>query len=223
MSFSQEWDQLYKKNAHMSIWPWSDLIAYVMRYARPCAVNCRVLELGCGAGANIPFFQSLGVRYHSIEGSATIVRTVRERFPEYAGTIMVGDFTKSIPFEGQFDMIIDRSALPHNPTGAIRQTLERLYDVLKPGGYYIGIDWFSTEFTEFAYGEPSGDDYTRHNLTSGKLAETGVVHFSDKQHLLELFHEFIFVVLEHKKVFREIPADAYVLASWNFVAMKPAQ
>jgi len=51
---------------------------------------------------------------------------------------------------------------------------------------------------------------------------TGVVHFADKQHLLVLFHKFIFVVLEHKKVFREIPSGGYVLASWNFVAMKPA-
>ena len=60
MSFSNEWDESYKKNTHLSIWPWSDLVSYVMRYARPeNPKNCNVLELGCGAGANIDFFKWL--------------------------------------------------------------------------------------------------------------------------------------------------------------------
>ena len=51
--FSIEWDQRYKENLQMSIWPWSDLVSAVMRLRLPAST--RVLELGCGAGANIPF------------------------------------------------------------------------------------------------------------------------------------------------------------------------
>jgi hypothetical protein len=56
MSFSSEWDECYKASTHMSIWPWSDIVSYVLRYACPVDPSvCRVLELGCGVGANIPF------------------------------------------------------------------------------------------------------------------------------------------------------------------------
>ena len=43
----------YKEKLQMSIWPWSDLVTAVMRLRLPAST--RVLELGCGAGANIPF------------------------------------------------------------------------------------------------------------------------------------------------------------------------
>ena len=59
MTFSQEWDNRFKENKNISIWPWSDLVSFVMRYAKPSNPQFRVLELGCGAGANIPFFLSL--------------------------------------------------------------------------------------------------------------------------------------------------------------------
>jgi len=57
----------------------SDLISYVMRYARPSGKGCRVLELGCGAGANIPFFKSLGAEYFGIEGSGAVVEMLLKK------------------------------------------------------------------------------------------------------------------------------------------------
>lgn len=56
MSFDANWERLYGDQAQMSKWPWSDLVTYVMRYSDVRKPNFRVLELGCGSGANIPFF-----------------------------------------------------------------------------------------------------------------------------------------------------------------------
>ena len=58
MSFSQEWEQRYAENTHMSIWPWSDVVSLVHRHCKPLisAGGGECLELGCGAGAPIyPF------------------------------------------------------------------------------------------------------------------------------------------------------------------------
>ena len=57
MSFSEEWNHAYEKNTNLSTWPWSDLVSYVKRFTK-LDKNSKVLELGCGAGANIPFFLS---------------------------------------------------------------------------------------------------------------------------------------------------------------------
>lgn len=58
MGFSTEWEQTYKSNAQLSVWPWSEVISLTHRF---CDLNkdLIVLELGCGAGANIPYFMSL--------------------------------------------------------------------------------------------------------------------------------------------------------------------
>ena len=93
--FSKEWDKRYKENTHMSIWPWSDLVSFVMSNL-PQKENFNVLELGCGAGANIPFFKSIGANYYAIEGSASIVENLHNKYPQFKDNIIVGDFTKDI-------------------------------------------------------------------------------------------------------------------------------
>ena len=204
----------------MSVWPWTDLISFVMRYSRPTGPSFRVLELGCGAGANIPFFNSIGVDYCAIEGSPTIVAKLHERFPALKEKIKTGDFTSEIPFEGNFELIFDRASLAHNNVEAIRRCIELARGRLPVGGKYIGIDWFSTAHTEFPKGQPGGDRFTRDGYEGGQFGHVGQVHFSDQEHLTGLFRGFEFKVLEHKVISRKIPADDHVLAVWNFVVEK---
>jgi SAM-dependent methyltransferase len=218
MSFSTAWDERYRANTQLSVWPWSDLVSYVMRYARPSGRETAVLELGCGAGANIPFFKELGVRYYAVEGSPAIVERLRERFPDLKDNIVVGDFTQEIPLEGRFDLVADRSSLTHNSDSAIRNCLSLLRARLKEGGSYIGIDWFSTAHSDFRAGKAAEDPYTRRDFESGQFAKVGRVHFSDRAHLEDLFKGFSIETLEHKIVERKIPDVAHVFASWNLVA-----
>jgi len=220
MGFLKEWDQQYRANAQMSIWPWSDLVSYVMRYAAPKAAPFKVLELGCGAGANIPFFRHLGVDYYAIEGSEFIVGKLRESFSEYESRIVIGDFTVDIPFEGPFDLVVDRASLTHSTESGIRNALKMVRVRMKPGAKYIGIDWFSTEHSDSTKGSAPGEENTRVNLTEGQFSGLGGVHFSDRQHLLDLFSGFRMEIMEHKVVRKVIPSDTHVFASWNFVAVK---
>lgn len=220
MSFSTEWDKLYSENNHMSIWPWSDLVSYVMRYSKPKRNNFRVLELGCGAGANISFFKSLGADYYAIEGSPTITEKLKKQYPEYASNLVCGDFTKELPFDGEFDLIIDRASITHNDTIAIKRTLNLVNKKLKNEGKFIGIDWFSTVYSEYKNGEQAEDVNTRKNFSTGSFANTGRVHFSDEMHLKKLFSDFIIERLEHKTIDHTIPKDDLVFASWNLVAVK---
>lgn len=221
MTFSPEWDQLYRESAHMSIWPWSDLVSYVHRYAKPQNGYQRVLELGCGAGANIPFFIKLGVDYSTVEGSPAIVEQLQGHYPTLREKIRVGDFTREYPFPGPFDLIVDRSSLIHNTTEGMRNGLKLAFDKLRPGGKFIGIDWFSSAHGSATLGRPA-DSHTRSGIDSGHLAGTGNVHFCDRENLEELLQYAGFRIerLEHKQYDLAIPTSER-LAWWNFVAIKP--
>jgi len=222
MAFAREWEDIYRQGAQLSVWPWSDLVSYVMRYARPKPA-CRILELGFGAGANIPFFLSLGVSYFGTEGSSTAVAKVLERYARMSDFhVACCDFTKSIPFDGPFDLIVDRSALTHNNLASIRECLHRLQTYMRPGAKFIGIDWFSTANSEFQAGREFGDYFTRRGYESGQFKAVGAVHFFDKAHLTEMLVQGGFEVerLEYKQSDVLVPQGQGRMAWWNFVAVR---
>jgi SAM-dependent methyltransferase len=219
MTFSKVWDKTYKEGAQMSVWPWSDLISHVMRHARPTGVRFRVLEVGCGAGANIPFFLELGVEYYGIDGSPAIIKNLQKRFPKLKKRLIAGDFTRSLYFKGPFDLVVDRSSITHNATAAVKKTLRMIREHLAPGGKYVGIDWFSTLDGDYPEGRPAGDANTK-TFTNGRFSRVGRIHFSDRRHLERLFADFQIISLEHKIVKRFLPRGAGDLAFWNLVAAR---
>lgn len=220
MSFSAEWDARYSENTHLSVWPWSDLVSYFHRYAKPFNADTKVLEIGFGAGANIPFFRARGVDYSGIEGSQAIYSRVCESFPELKNKLYLGDFL-SFDFPEKYDVIVDRASMTHNSTSAIRKGLKHLSNSLISGGKYIGIDWFSTSHSDYPLGDVV-DEFTKFNIPEGQFVGVGNVHFSTREHILELFSEARFRVtrLEHKQSISEIPNAGHLFASWNLVAEK---
>lgn len=222
MSFSTEWEERYAASTHLSVWPWSDVVSLVHRHCKPLiASGGRVLELGCGAGANIPLFRALGIDYHGIDGSPTIVQQLLGRFPDLKQSIVQADFTVDQPFLVDFDLVLDRASLTHNNTESIRRALNIAFKYLVPGGIFIGVDWFSRNHTDAYAGDSVDDDYTRINHTTGQFTGVGKVHFSDEAHLRKLFKKFEIVFMEEKLTRRHEPQDNYQFASWNIVAKKP--
>jgi SAM-dependent methyltransferase len=220
MSFSKEWDEAFKSDTHLSIYPWTDLVSYVMRYAKPLLNNnCNVLELGCGAGANIEFLNSLGVNYHAIEGSIDIVDKLKIKFPLLSDKIINDDFTKSIPFNTMFDIVVDRAALTHNTTVSIQQALSLISKRMHKGSIYIGIDWFSCNHSDYLSSNDVVDSFTRNNFQKGSFRNLGNCHFSTKNHLIELFDKFHITVLE-EKIIKNLIDEKNTFASFNFIATK---
>ena len=220
MSFSAQWDEVYRAGSNLSIWPWSELVSYMHRYAKPFTAGTKVLEIGFGAGANIPFFLSIGVDYYGIEGSDSIAARVRERYPDLKDRLITGDFIHH-NYQDTYDLVVDRSSMTHNDTNAIKGGLRKLSMSMKPGSKYIGIDWYSVEHSDYALGDPV-DEFTRANISEGQFAGVGKVHFSSKEHLMELFSGagMDLIRLEHKKQKMEIPDQSHILATWNLVAIK---
>lgn len=222
MTFSNEWEETYRGGTHLSIWPWSDLVSYVMRYAKPKAGGrTKVLELGCGAGANIPFFLNFGsdVEYFGVDGSPHIIEMLKNKYPSLRNNLATLDFTKESFQTRQLDIIVDRGSLTHNTTDAIRKTISEIRVSLKNSEKFIGIDWFSTEHSDYNKGENIQDEYTKSNIKDGQFKGVGNVHFSTFPHLKNLFEGFDLEIVEHKIIERILP-DTHRFAAWLFVAKK---
>lgn len=220
MSFSKEWEINYKLGKHNSIWPWSDIVSLVHRFKSHDNRYQRVLEIGCGAGANIKFFNEIGIEYFGIDGSKTIISKLKGKYPNIASNFSVCDFTETLHFKGPFDLIIDRASLTHNSDKKIRETLSNINRLLRDKGIFISVDWFSTSHYGYKSGEAGPDQYTRCNFKEGSLSGTGRAHFSDKANLFDLFNNWEILYLQHKKCDEHIPEDKFNPAFWNIVARK---
>jgi len=222
-SFSSEWDKIYLSGQQLTSWPWSDVVSLIYRYCKDSiSKKSVVFELGCGVGPNIPFIQSLGMNYYGIDGSVTAIKNLHQKFPELKSQTLVGDFTNIEHYSSieDVDIVIDRAAITHNNLPAIKQILGNIHSVLRSGGYFIGIDWFSTKHFSSKMGRRSVDKNTRTNIEIGQFKNIGSVHFSDEDHLRTLFFDFDIILLEEKVVNSFEPKNNHQFASWNVVARK---
>ncbi|WP_404338875.1 class I SAM-dependent methyltransferase [Pseudoalteromonas mariniglutinosa] len=200
MGFSSEWNEQYKNNRQMSIWPWSHLISLCLRHTPlgKCDEQYCILEVGCGAGANLPFFLSYTNNVFAVDGSEYIISLLQKRFESIKKNLMVADFTVDIPFDRKFDLIVDRGASVHNDIYAIEDYLDAAFSKLKANGYLVITDWFSTEDHNFIHNEKSNKDtFTMSDFTAGSFANLGKVHFFNRAEIQRLTTKFQLIHLEH--------------------------
>ncbi len=220
MTYSKEWNDIYDRGEQMVRWPWSDLVSLVKRHCGDLEGK-NVLELGCGQlsePSGLPcnglFFIGEQSHYTGIDGSLS--QEFREGYGNDSVMFYTDDFTKKLP-EGPFDLICDRAAVTHNDTESIKRCLGLAYDALKPGGWYIGIDWFSVAHVDSEKGTLV-DDHTRWGIQEGQFRDCGVVHFTDQAELATLFDAFHIETIDHKVVFSSTAPHQF--ASFNIVARK---
>ena len=80
MSWDPVWDDIYRTRA-WGQYPGEDVIRFVQRQygAAPDRGRVRLLEVGCGAGANLWFMAREGFVVHGVERSPTAVQLAQER------------------------------------------------------------------------------------------------------------------------------------------------
>lgn len=213
------WEEIYKNNDQMCKWPFTDLVSLVSRNRSNIPVNCKVLELGCGAGPNIPFFLDSGFDYHAIEGSQSIVDKIHSSFPSLEEKVKAGNFVTEPFFDNRYDLIVDRAAITHNTDEEIKTIIDKIYSSLNKGGFFIGVDWFSSKHADAGKGVKIGSK-TRTNLDHGQFNGVGKVHFFDENELKGLFSKFSIHGLWHKTRECYTNTDRPLVACWDMVVSK---
>lgn len=236
MSFSREWE-----TAHADGRVCRDAVGqlcYMLEIFVPGPQE-RVLELGCGAGPNVDYWLRRPANYYGLEGSETAIAECKRRYPYIAKQFACCDFSQTQPFGFEFDVIFDRASVSHNSYEAMQRCIGMALEYLKPGGIYIGVDWFSSNHSEIKRGEEI-DRYTRTGYKDGQFRDVGAVHFSSESELGELFAGFEGVFLQERVTRSPYPDGGfmkqvnrfrwqskafddgeYASAVWDLVARKP--
>lgn len=113
MNLNSSWDPIWEsvfKNQEWGKYPGESLIQFIARnfYALE-RKNIRLLEVGCGTGANVWYMSREKFDVYGIDGSDTAIRIARDRLKSenLEATLQVGDILK-LPFDDSiFDGVID--------------------------------------------------------------------------------------------------------------------
>lgn len=100
----------------------------------------RILEVGCGSGANLWMMAKEGFDTHGMDFSAKGLELARQHLGEkwgVAADLREGSFTQ-IPYENDyFDAVVDVVSLQHINLAGSRLALQEICRVLKPRGVFF--------------------------------------------------------------------------------------
>jgi SAM-dependent methyltransferase len=193
------WEQLHASQS-WGKYPAEDLIRTIMRrYKAERRDNLKVLEIGCGAGANLSFLLNEGFSVAGIDGAPSAIKSARRNLEGFDSTserleLCVGDFSE-LPWENQsFDIVIDYFALYANELSVIKKTIKEVERVLKPGGHFYSRSW--GKGTEGWDHQPQLELGTVVSPNSGPCSGMGVSHFFDSIELKGLLSNFSALTLK---------------------------
>lgn len=161
--------------------------------------ECRILELGCGSGANIWMLAREGFDTWGLDLSPTGIDLCNQVVASWNthAHLDVGDMTE-LPYpHGYFDAIVDVVSMQHLTLTQHNTTIDEIYRCLKPGGrvfsYHLGkgssvcqssaVEWY--------------DEISIADIPAGyPLAGNGITSFLDTPVIRNLYKRFRFLEIE---------------------------
>lgn len=195
------WNRIYKNKKHISIWPWNNIIALTNRYFKK-KNKPKILEIGCGYGANIPFFLKKNFDYYGLDISHYAISALKKKFPILKKKLFVLDIEKENIPKSKFDLVIDRGTFIHFKKKNNDQVIKKIKSCLRKNGTIISTYLISKKTT-------IDEDYKIFKIDN----------FYSKKKILKVFKDWKILHLseEKKTIFK--PRKKKVVF-WNLAAKK---
>lgn len=191
-SWDPVWEEIFRE-AEWGKYPGEELIRFIARnfYRVVQRSTVKILEVGCGPGANLWYMGREGFAVYGMDGSETAVQRARQRLnqevPEWSGEVIVGDIMK-IPYPDDFfDAVIDNEAVCCNSFENSQKIYHEMARVAKPGGKI-----FVRTFARGCWGDETGESVGYHSyiVTEGPLAGKGYARFTALEDIPVLLNKF---------------------------------
>lgn len=142
----------------------------------------KVLEIGCGSGANLWMLAKEGFDTYGMDGRPTSLNLAKEHLSKkwnVNAALKYGLFD-ALPYENEmFDVVVDIVSLQHIDVATSRAALEEVFRVLKPGGLFFSYRLSDHSMMFLNSGSEMLDCATVKNVAVGcyPLANNGVMSF----------------------------------------------
>ncbi|MBW2617785.1 MAG: class I SAM-dependent methyltransferase [Deltaproteobacteria bacterium] len=202
MAWDEVWEAVFQEQ-EWGRYPPEELIRFVARsfYNVARRDDVRLLEIGCGPGANVWFMAREGFDVFGVDASNTAIRLTRERLEGEGlrANLAVGDIKElDRIFPGlTFDAVIDVCCIQCHQLADAEAILQQIHSVLKPGGRS-----FNMLLAAGTYGEGLGrkvEPGTFEGIAEGPLAGRGVNHFFSLDEVKRLMRPFSDVQIDSSK------------------------
>jgi|ERR1700757_123397 len=198
MKENNSWDTIWENVFLENEWgkyPSENLIRFIARnFYKLDRPNVKILELGCGTGANIWYITREGFDAYGIDGSKTAITQAKKRLSDekLSATLVVGDII-NLPFENNyFDAVIDVECIYANNLANTKHILAEAKRVLKLNGKIYSRTFSDKMFIGTNYQTLAENEYTA--IEKGPLAQKGFVRLSSKDSVKKLYQEFFTII-----------------------------
>ena len=221
MSWDTTWEEVYQRQP-WGKYPGEDLIRFVARnfYRMPDRGAVKILEVGCGPGANLWYMAREGFSVYGIDGSRTAIEMARGRLdaecPGWKGQLWCADL-RELPIEdARMDGVIDNEAACCNPFEESGQIYSEMARVTKPGGKL-----FSRTFASGCWGDGTGEPLGRDawRVAAGPLQGKGLARFTRREDIAGLMGGFR--IEEVELLTRTMAGGTHEVREWLITAVKP--
>ena len=182
-SWDPTWEEIFRQH-DWSRYPPEELIRFIAKHYSSVSERSqiKILEIGCGTGANLWYLAREGFDAYGIDGSKTAIAKCEFRLHEdgLKANLKVGDVISLREFysPGYFDAVIDVVCLVCNEFKAAQTILDQVLTVLKPQGRL-----FSKMLASGSWG-----DGVRREVEAGTIAKNkqGAVYGVEVNHYFTL-------------------------------------
>lgn len=220
MSWDPVWEDIFSQQ-EWGKYPSEDLIRFVARnfYKVPVRKDIKILEVGCGPGANLWYIAREGFTVYGIDGSGTAVTRAKKRLDDecagWQGDIVAGDIV-ALPWEdGFFDAVIDNEAVYCNSYEQSKKIYHEMLRVCKKNGML-----FSRTFATGCWGDGTGVqvDQQAWIVAEGPLTGKGYTRFTSLEEIPILLEGS--KIVETELLTRSVANRQKEVKEWLIIAEK---
>lgn len=220
MAWDKVWNDIFL-NQEWGKYPSEDLIRFTARnfYNNHNRKEIKILEVGCGVGANLWYLSREGFSVYGIDGSEIAVKKATQRLDNeiigWTGEVIQGDIL-NIPYEDNFfDAVIDSEAIYANDFENAKKIYNEIFRVLKPNGKL-----FTKHFANGCWGDQTGEKvgYNAWIVDDGPMLGKGLSRFATEEDMILLLDKF--QILEFEIISRSCENQKHLIKEWIVIAQK---
>lgn len=219
------WDPIWEKVFQERDWgkyPAESLIRFIAKnLPNTCRKEIKILEIGCGGGANLWYMAREGFDVYGIDGSSTAIKKARVflEAEKLNAELKIGDAAK-LPYDGSyFDAVIDVECLYSNSKADAQKILAQIKRVLKDGGLFYSRTLADDMYIGSSRRKIADMEYT--DVSDGPLAGRGLSRLSTRDQAMALYGKFLDVISIDSLV-TTFNNGSFKLSEWNIICRKEA-